>query len=139
MFEDKGHVDGKSVTFCGRLRREAKRALYVEAQARKCFVIAIRYSEGTDYRYLVASDLSWRTLDSVQADTLRRLLEMVIEDLKVHEGWGQATKQPGEEGSSRGLCPWGGLSLPRHWGTGPKAYRQTLRAGKGKSRAQIKD
>jgi hypothetical protein len=30
-------------------------------------------------------------------------VEVAIEDLKVHEGWGQATKQPGDEGSSRGL------------------------------------
>ncbi len=28
---------------------------------------------------------------------------MAIEDLKVYEGWGQGTKQPGVEGSSRGL------------------------------------
>ena len=35
--------------------------------------------------------------------TLRWLVEVVIEDLKVHEGWGQATKQPGVEGSRRGL------------------------------------
>ena len=30
-------------------------------------------------------------------------MEVCIEDLKVYEGWGQATKQPGVEGSSRGL------------------------------------
>ncbi len=77
--------------------------LYVEAQRRKCFVIAVRYPEETEYRYLVASQLSWRTLDIVQAYTLRWLVEVFIEDLKVYEGWGQATKQPGVEGSSRGL------------------------------------
>ncbi len=77
--------------------------LYVEAQGRKCFVVAIRHAGETDYRYLVASDLSWRTNDIVQAFTLRWLVEVVIEDLKVHEGWGQATKQPGVEGSRRVL------------------------------------
>ncbi len=77
--------------------------LYVEAQGCKRFVVAIRYPDQSEYRYLVASELSWRTLDIVQAHTLRWLVEVAIEDLKVYEGWGQGTKQPGVEGSSRGL------------------------------------
>ena len=77
--------------------------LYVEAHRCKRFVVAIRYADETDYRYLVASDLSWRTLDIARAYTLRWLVEVAIEDLKVHEGWGQATKQPGVEGSRRVL------------------------------------
>ena len=77
--------------------------LYVKAQGCTRFIIAIRYPDQNEYRYLVASELSWRTLDIVQAHTLRWLVEVVIEDLKVYEGWGQATKQPGDEGSSRGL------------------------------------
>lgn len=77
--------------------------LYVEAHGGKRFLIALRYPEETEYRYLVASTLSWRTLDIAQAHSLRWLVEVAIEDLKVHEGWGQATKQPGDEGSSRGL------------------------------------
>lgn len=77
--------------------------LYVEAHGCKRFVVAVRYPDQKAYRYLVASELSWRTLDIVQAHTLRWLVEVAIEDLKVYEGWGQATKQPGDEGSSRGL------------------------------------
>lgn len=77
--------------------------LFVEAQGKKCFVIAIRYQNETEYRYLVASVLSWRTLDIADAYTLRWLVEVFIEDLKVREGWGQSTKQPGEDGSSRSL------------------------------------
>lgn len=77
--------------------------LFVEAQGKKCFVIAIRHQNETEYRYLVASVLSWRTLDIADAYTLRWLVEVFIEDLKVHEGWGQSTKQPGEDGSSRSL------------------------------------
>lgn len=71
----------------------------------KCrrFVIAVRYPHETHYRYLVATHLSWRTGDIVKTYTLRWLVEVVIEDLKVHEGWGQATKQPGVDGSRRGL------------------------------------
>ena len=77
--------------------------LYVKAHRCKRFVVAIRYAGETDYRYPVASDLSWRTLDIARAYTLRWLVEVAIEDLKVHEGWGQATKQPGVEGSRRVL------------------------------------
>jgi hypothetical protein len=77
--------------------------LYVEAQKRKCFVIAVRYPSETDNRYLVATDLTWRTLDIVQAYTYRWLVEVTTPDLKVYEGWGQSTKQPDEEGSRRGL------------------------------------
>ena len=55
--------------------------------------------------FLVASDLTWRTDDIVQAFTLRWLVEVFFEDWKGHEGWGALTKQPGDEGSSRSLIP----------------------------------
>jgi hypothetical protein len=77
--------------------------LYVEAHGKKRFVIALQYEGESEYRYLVASDLSWRTEDIVQAFTLRWLVEVFIQDWKGYEGWGALTKQPGEEGSSRGL------------------------------------
>lgn len=77
--------------------------LYVEAHGCMRFVIAMRYPEQKEYRYLVASDLTWRTDDVVKAYTFRWLVETVIEDLKVHGGWGKATKQTGVEGSRRVL------------------------------------
>ena len=77
--------------------------LYVDAHHTKRLVIALKYEQETDYRDLVAADLSWRTLDIVQAYTLRWLVEVFLEDWKGHEGWGQLTKPPDEEGSSRGL------------------------------------
>jgi hypothetical protein len=46
--------------------------LYVDAHHQKRFVIALKYAQETDYRYIVASDLSWRTLDIVQGYTLNR-------------------------------------------------------------------
>jgi len=52
--------------------------LYVEAHGGKRFVVAIRYAEQHDYRYLVATELSWRSLDIVQAHTLRWLVEVAI-------------------------------------------------------------
>jgi hypothetical protein len=77
--------------------------LEVCAHGKKRFVIALKYAGEQDYRYLVATDLSWRTLDLVEAYSLRWLVEVFFEDWKSYEGWGQLAKQPDEEGSSRGL------------------------------------
>jgi hypothetical protein len=73
------------------------------AHGRKRFVIALKYPEEKDYRYLVATDMSWRTLDIIQVYSLRWLVEVFFEDWKSYEGWAQLAKQTGEEGSSRGL------------------------------------
>ena len=73
------------------------------AHGKKRVVIALKYPGEQDYRYLVATDLSWRSLDIVQAYTLRWLIEVFFEDWKSYEGWAQLAKQTGEEGSSRGL------------------------------------
>nr|WP_230988089.1 hypothetical protein [Bathymodiolus japonicus methanotrophic gill symbiont] len=51
----------------------------------------------------VATDLTWRTQDIIQAYTLRWLIEVFFEDWKLYEGWGREAKQLDEEGSSRGL------------------------------------
>ena len=67
------------------------------------FVIALKYEGEEEYRYLAATDVSWRTLDIIQAYSLRWLVEVFFEDWKLYEGWGREAKQYGEEGSSRGL------------------------------------
>ena len=72
---------------------------YVCSHQTKRFIVAIKYEEEETSRYLIASDLSWRTLDVVQGHTLRWLVEVFIQDWKSHEGWAQLTKQPGEEGA----------------------------------------
>lgn len=77
--------------------------LVVCAHGVKRFVVALKYEGESEYRYLVASDLVWRTEDIIRAYTLRWLIEVFFQDWKAHEGWGALTKQPGEEGSSRGL------------------------------------
>ena len=77
--------------------------LYVDAHHKKRFVVALQDERETEYRYIVASDLSWRTLASVQGYTLRWLVEVFLEDWQSDEGWGQLTKQPDAEGSSRSL------------------------------------
>src|SRR2546425_7860250 len=73
--------------------------LYVCSHKTKRFIVAIKYGDEETYRYLIASDLSWRTLDIVQGHTLRWLVEVFIQDWKSYEGWSPLTKQPGEEGA----------------------------------------
>src|SRR5256885_606709 len=77
--------------------------LYVCSHKTKRFVVALKYEGEETYRYLIASDLSWRTLDIVQGHTLRWLVEVFVQDWKSHEGWSQLTKQPGEEGARRSV------------------------------------
>jgi hypothetical protein len=63
----------------------------------------MKYEHEETYRYLIASDLSWRTIDIVQGHALRWLVEVFIQDWKGHEGWAQLTKQPGEEGARQSV------------------------------------
>jgi len=81
----------------------ASARLHVEAHGKKRFVIAIKYEGEEKYRYLVATDMSWRTEDIIRAYTLRWLVEVFFEDWKLYEGWGQEARQFDEEGSSRSL------------------------------------
>ena len=77
--------------------------LSVDAHHPKRFVIARTYADEPDSRDSVASELSWRTVDSVQGYPVRWRVEVFLEDWKSYEGWGQLTKQPDEDGSSHGL------------------------------------
>jgi hypothetical protein len=77
--------------------------LHVCSHGKKRFVIALKYEDEKDYRYIIASDLSWRALDIVKAYTLRWLIEVFFEDWKISEGWGRLTKHTGEKGSRRGV------------------------------------
>ena len=54
--------------------------LVVKAHEAKRFVIAIKNQDEAECRYLVATDLSWRTLDIVQCYTLRWLVEVFFAD-----------------------------------------------------------
>lgn len=77
--------------------------VHVCAHGKKRFVVALKYEGEDEYRYLVASDMSWRHLDIVQAHTLRWLIEVFFQDWKAYEGWGQLTKQPDADGSRRSV------------------------------------
>ena len=65
--------------------------------------MALKYAGEETSRDLIASDLSWRTLDMVQGQTLRWLVEVFIQDWKSSAGWSQLTKQPGEEGARQSV------------------------------------
>jgi len=81
----------------------ASARLHVCAHGTKRFVVAVKYEGEEQYRYLAASDLSWTTRDILKAQSLRWLIEVFHEDWKSFEGWGQLTKQQGDEGSSHSL------------------------------------
>jgi hypothetical protein len=76
--------------------------LYVNCHGKKRFVIALNYDGDDEYRYIVATEMTWRALDIAQARSLRWLIEVFFEDWKAHHGWVKLAKQPGEEGSVRG-------------------------------------
>jgi hypothetical protein len=77
--------------------------LKVQAHDKRRFIVALKYEGEASYRYLVASDLSWRHIDIAQLYSLRWLVEVFIQDWKAHGGWNRLAKQQGEEGSTRGV------------------------------------
>ena len=77
--------------------------LVVKSHAKKRFIVALKYDGETEYRFIVASDLTWRHKDIVQAYTLRWLVEVFIADWKGHGGWNTLSKQQGDESATRGV------------------------------------
>ena len=77
--------------------------LYVRAHGKKRLVIALKYEGEDQYRYLVASDMGWRSEDVIAAYLLRWLVEVFFQDWKAHQGWAALTQQMDEEGSDRSL------------------------------------
>lgn len=77
--------------------------LTVKAHKKRRFVVALKYQGETEYRFIVASDLTWRHKDIVQAYTLRWLIEVFIADWKGHGGWNILSKQQGDDGAMRGV------------------------------------
>ena len=65
------HPGGEEVVVWGSSAR-----LYVCSHKTKRFIVALKYAKERPYRYRIASDLSWRTLDSVQGHSLRWLVEV---------------------------------------------------------------
>ena len=85
---------GDEVVAMGRSAR-----LYGCSHKTKRCIVAMKDAGEETYRSLIASDLSWRSLDLVQGHSLRWLVEVFLQDWKSHEEWSQLTKQPGDEGA----------------------------------------
>lgn len=77
--------------------------LKVQSHGVKRLIVAIKYETETEYRYVMASNLSWKAKDVLQAYSLRWLVEVFIQDWKGNEGWGQLALQQGVEGADRGV------------------------------------
>lgn len=77
--------------------------MHVVSHKKKRFVIALKYEGETDYRFIVAKNLSWRHMDVVRTYTLRWLVEVFISDWKGHGGWNALSKQHGIEGATNGV------------------------------------
>ena len=75
--------------------------LIVKSHSKKRFVIALKYEGETEYRFIVASDLTWRHMDVARTYTLRWLVEVFIQDWKGHGGWNTLSKQHGVDGALR--------------------------------------
>jgi hypothetical protein len=86
----------KQITFCS-----AK--FKVKSHDKKLYVIALKYGDESEYRYLIANDTTWRNVDIIKAYALRWLVEVFIQDWKSYEGWNQAAMQRGVDGSEQGL------------------------------------
>lgn len=77
--------------------------LKVKSYGRKLFVIALKYEGEEEYRFITATDLTWRAVDIVSAYTLRWLVEVFIQDWKGHMGYDRLAIQQGYEGSRKSL------------------------------------
>jgi len=75
--------------------------LWVASHREKRTVIAIKYENQKEFRYIIASDMTWQHIDIIQAYTLRWLIEVFFQDWKTFEAWSNLAKQQGVEGSSR--------------------------------------
>ena len=77
--------------------------LYVPSHEQKRFVIALKYDSEIEYRYLMASNLSWTMKEIINTFTLRWLIEVFFEDWSCYQGFCNLAKQCGVEGSERPL------------------------------------
>lgn len=77
--------------------------LIVKSHGKKRFIIALKYDGESEYRFIAATDLTWRHQDIARTYTLRWLVEVFIADWKVHGGWNTLSKQQGDDSAMRGI------------------------------------
>lgn len=91
------------------LRQTDKKITYrsakfkVKSHDKKMFVIALKYEDETEFRYLVAHDTTWRDIDVIKAYAFRWLVEVFVQDWKMYEGWHELAMQRGIDGSEHGV------------------------------------
>lgn len=91
------------------LRHSSKKITYrsakfkVKSHDKRLHVIALRYENELEYRYLIANDTTWFDIDVIKAYAMRWLVEVFIQDWKSHEGWDKLAMQRGMDGSEHGV------------------------------------
>lgn len=87
----------KEITYCGACFK-------IKSHNNKKYrIVALKYENEEDYRYIIATDMTWLMNDIIQAYAMRWLVEVFIQDWKSHEGWENLAMQPGVDGSVRGV------------------------------------
>lgn len=77
--------------------------IWVQSQNRTLHVVALKYEREAEYRYLTASNLTWKGLGVVKAYCTRWLVEVFFQDWKMYDGWGKLASQRGVDGARRGV------------------------------------
>lgn len=95
IFQLRGHLK-KKIYFIGA-------RLFVKSHSKVSHIVAYRYEGEEKYRFICASELTWRSEDIIRAFAYRWLVEVVIEDFKQFDGWGKDASQYGIKGACRGL------------------------------------
>lgn len=86
----------QQITYCGGKFK-------VKSLNKKYYIIALKYDNEQEYRYLIAHDASWQDVDIIKRYSCCWLVEVFIQDWKSYEGWEQLAKHPGKDGSEKSL------------------------------------
>ena len=77
--------------------------LYVPSHKRRLNIVAIRYEDEKNFRYLITSNFTYRPIDIVQIFSFRWLAEVFFFDWKCYEAWGQTAMQQKNAGALCGV------------------------------------
>jgi hypothetical protein len=98
-------ISSKIVVRCGKQAKIYYSSVIakVKAHEHKRLIIAYKYEGETEFRYVIATNMSWMPLHVIETYSLRWLIEVFISDWKNYEGWAVLTKHIGFEGSDNTL------------------------------------
>ncbi len=98
-----GKMEEVELRYTNKKIRYCSARFKIKSHEAKYYIVAIKYDEEPEYRYLIAKDMTWLDIDIIKAYATRWLVEVFIQDWKSYEGWHELAKQQGIEGSDRGL------------------------------------